>query len=112
MCFLSVTLYYASQTALSLRCFRLALVVRHELLRSGDQRVSKTEGGEPERFEKADGGWKGAPSYGERYSDTLAADAGKTVAAITLNNFAVCLAGIGETSAAGQALLISSTITT
>lgn len=63
-------------------------------------------------IEKSDGGWKGAPGYGERDSDSLAADAGKTVAAIALNNFAVCLAGIGETSAAAQALVISSTITT
>lgn len=106
----SVTLYYSSQTALSLRCFRLALVVRHKLLRNSDERVSEAKAGEP--ASKADEGWKGAPSYGTRDSDTVAAEAGEAAAAITLNNFAVCLAGIGETGAAAQALVISSTITT
>lgn len=61
---------------------------------------------------RADESWKGAPSYGSRDSDTVAAEAGETVAAIALNNFAVCLARIGETGAAAQALVISSTITT
>lgn len=106
----SVTLYYAGQTALSLRCFRLALVVRHEVLRSGDQRVPETGAGEPART-KANKEWKVAPSYGARDSEAVAAEAGETTAAIALNNFAVCLAGIGETSAAVQALVISSTVT-
>ncbi len=106
----SVALYYASQPALGLRCFRLALVVRHQLLQDNDQYGQETEAGDV--ASKSKEGWKQAPSYGTRDSDTIAAEAGEAAAAITLNNFAVCLAGIGDTTTAAQALAISSAITT
>lgn len=98
----SVALYYSGQTALGLRCFRLALVLRHRLLRSNDEDIRETGAGEP--ASEADG-------CGAR-KDTIAAEAGEVAAAVTLNNFAVCLAGIGDTIAAAQALVISSTMTT
>lgn len=105
----SVALYYSGQTAVSLRCFRLALVLRHKLLRSNGQHILDKEVGEP-ASETAEGS-KQASSHGTR-EDTIAAEAGEAAAAITLNNFAVCLAGIGDTIAATQALVISSTMTT
>lgn len=84
-------------------------MLRHKLLRSNDQHVPETDVGEP--ASEADEEWKQALSYRTR-EDTIAAEAGETAAAITLNNFAVCLAGTGDTTAAAQALVISSTMTT
>ncbi|CAN0491626.1 unnamed protein product, partial [Ectocarpus sp. 8 AP-2014] len=107
---MGVTLYYSSQTTLSLRCFRLALVVRHSILsRSSSEHHMET--GEP--ASEVEAGWKnGAHSYGTPASSVAAAEAGEAAAAIALNNVAVGLAGTGETFPAVQALEISSMITT
>lgn len=105
----SVALYYCGETALSLRCFRLALVLRHKLLRTKDQDIQEREEGEP--ASEAGEGWKQAPCN-ETQEDTVAAEAEGTAAALTLSNFAVCLAGTGDTIAAAQALAISSAMTT
>ncbi|CAM9404677.1 unnamed protein product [Ectocarpus fasciculatus] len=107
---MGVTLYYSSQTTLSLRCFRLALVVRHSILSRSSEHHTETG----ELASDVEDGWKNrAHSYGTPASRVAAAEAGEAAAAIALNNVAACLAGAAETfPAAVQALEISSTITT
>lgn len=106
----SVTLYYSGRTDLSLRCFRIALFIRHKLLECSERHVLQTEKGEP--ASDMDGDLKRGADYRSKDSDAVAAEAGETAAAVTLNNFAVCLAVTGETGRAVQAFITSSTITT
>ncbi|CAN0372550.1 unnamed protein product, partial [Ectocarpus sp. 12 AP-2014] len=107
---MGVTLYYSSQTTLSLRCFRLALVVRHSIL-SRSSSEHHMERREP--ASEVEAGWKnGAHIYWTPASSVAAAEAGEAAAAVALNNVAVGLAGTGETFHAVQALEISSMITT
>lgn len=105
----SVALYYCNRPALSLRCFRLALVLRQQILQNTEQHIRETETrcsiGINDDFTK------GTPRYGAQHSDTVAAEAGEAAAAISLNNIGVCLAGTRKTGPATQALLVSSRIT-
>jgi len=78
-------------------------------LQGKDQHGQETEAGDV--ASKSHEVWTQAPSYGTRDSDTIAAEAGEAAAAVTLNNFAVCLAAIGDTATAAQALTISTAIT-
>lgn len=103
-----VVAYYCNRVALSLRCFRLALVIRHKLLQTLP--VSATEmTSDP----------AGASGEGEeRFSHAVredgcevAAEVEEAAAAVVLNNVGACLGNIGEIARAAQALEIASNIT-
>ena len=106
-----IALYYCRRTALSLRCFRLALILRQKLLQHQhkEQDSPKTDTSVP-----GDGGGhvgtNPAPTRGS--AATPAAEAGEIAAAAMLNNIGVCLAVEGHTRLAGKVLRVSSNSTT
>ncbi|CAM9330078.1 unnamed protein product [Scytosiphon promiscuus] len=107
---MGVTLYYSGRTDLSLRCFKMALFIRFKLLQRSQRRGLGPD--THELTENMDGTLKRGGNYGTNEFDAAATEAAETATALTLNNFAVCLAATGETGRAVQALTTSSTITT
>lgn len=105
-----VTSYYSSRTDLSLRCFRIVLFLRHSLLQRSQQHVRENE--REANAGETEGAWMQAADYRTRGSDTVAWEAEETAAALTLNNYGVCLVTTGEARRAVQALATSSTLTT
>lgn len=102
-----VTLYYCGETGSSLRCFRLALAIRHELLQNSQNGVPKTDTrevgvdhDEEEHFSPRE----------YSHHDVSVAEVEEAAAAISLNNVGVCLAGMMHTRCAVQALVAASKI--
>lgn len=111
-----VSLYYCRRTALSLRCFRLALTLRQKLFRQ--QHKERQDILETETSAVPGGGGGGVADGGTNPALTRgsaaipAIEAGEVAAAATLNNIGVCLAREGNTKLAVKVLGASSNATT
>lgn len=106
-----VVTYYLGRPALALHCFRLAFILRHNILEHEQRNPDNVE-------YPALRGLKGTHDLPfearQDHSDSFVSifAIAEAAAALTLNNVGTCLASVGEKGSAAESLTIASSVTT